>query len=138
MNETLDLIDLTCYLAHAAHHYRFTPRRPSPAPALLLRGGSRFLGGPIARATVGEYLWGVSRTRGTARSGRGGNIFLLPLILCAAECAPKGKETVGEFKKRLRLVALRTPAKDIKEAFDNIKPRCAAIIEAKGRDIHMD
>ena len=27
---------------------------------------------------------------------------------------------------------------DIKEAFDNIKPRCSAIIEAKGRDIHMD
>ena len=32
--------------------------RLPPAPALLLCGGSRFLGGPIARATVGEYLWG--------------------------------------------------------------------------------
>ena len=27
-----------------------SPSRPSPAPALLLRGGSRFLGGPISRA----------------------------------------------------------------------------------------
>ena len=41
--------------------------RPSPAPALLLRGGSRFLGGPITRAMCGGYLWGG---RGGGGEGR--------------------------------------------------------------------
>ena len=56
----------------------------------------------------------------------------------AAASAPKGKETLGAFKKRLRLVALRTPAETIRKAFANIKPRCKAIVKAKGRDIDMD
>ena len=42
------------------------------------------------------------------------------------------------FKKRLRLVALRTPAAKIKKAFGDMKPRCKAIVAAKGRDIQMD
>ena len=49
---TWTVISLTRHTTIALLHCR-----PSPAPALLLRGGSRFLGGPIARATVGEYLW---------------------------------------------------------------------------------
>ena len=62
--EEIACISLTRHTTIALHHCR-----PSPAPALLLRGGSRFLGGPIARATVGEYLWGGEGRGGGRRGG---------------------------------------------------------------------
>ena len=56
----------------------------------------------------------------------------------AAASAPKGKESLDAFKKRLRLVASLTRAAKIKKAFGDMKPRCKAIVAAKGRDIQMD
>jgi len=52
--------------------------------------------------------------------------------------APKGKETVAAFKKRLRLVALRTPQATVLNAFAGMKKRMRQIIKAKGGCIPRD
>ena len=55
-----------------------------------------------------------------------------------AKHAVHSKETVGEFKARLRRTALRLPAELIKKAVASIRKRAAAIVEAEGGDISCD
>jgi len=55
-----------------------------------------------------------------------------------AQGAPKGRETIAGFKKRARLVALRTPEAVVRKAFENMKPRIKAVVKAKGGNIERD
>ena len=55
-----------------------------------------------------------------------------------AASAPVGNETVIEFKKRLRRVALRTPMRVVRAAVEAMRTRASAIWEAEGKDIAMD
>ena len=55
-----------------------------------------------------------------------------------AEAAPKGKESQGSFKARLRRVALRTPTAIVRAAVEATRSRAKQIWEAKGRDIARD
>ena len=52
--------------------------------------------------------------------------------------APKGKESVAAFKKRLRRVALGTPAATVHAAVATMRKRANMIWEAKGKDIARD
>ena len=51
--------------------------------------------------------------------------------------APKRVETVSEYKKRLRLTALRLPRDIVSKAVRSIPKRLRAIIAAKGHSIKM-
>ena len=53
-------------------------------------------------------------------------------------CAPKGKETVADFKIRLRKVALATPVAVVRKAVEAMRSRAAAIADAQGGDIARD
>lgn len=55
-----------------------------------------------------------------------------------AASAPDGTETVAEFKRRLRRLALRTPASVVRAAVEAMRTRASAIWEAKGKDIARD
>lgn len=52
--------------------------------------------------------------------------------------APKGKESILAFKKRLRRTALRTPKAAVRKMVAAIKGKAKAIFEAKGGDIGSD
>ena len=52
--------------------------------------------------------------------------------------APKGRESVATFKKRLRRVALGTPTATVQKAVATMRKRAAMIWEAKGKDIARD
>jgi len=51
---------------------------------------------------------------------------------------PKKVETVAEYKKRLRLTALRLPSEFVKRAVCSIPKRMKAVVEAKGGNIKRD
>ena len=55
-----------------------------------------------------------------------------------AKNAPKGKETVKAFKKRLRSTALRTPRPEVKKSVVSIRKRIKAVAAAKGGNISID
>ena len=55
-----------------------------------------------------------------------------------AERAPKGRETVEAYKKRLRRTALRLPKAVVVKALRNMKKRIHAVYQAKGKDIDCD
>ena len=52
--------------------------------------------------------------------------------------APRGKETVDEFKKRLRRVALQTSGARVRSAVEAMRTRAAQIWEHAGKDIPRD
>ena len=52
--------------------------------------------------------------------------------------APKKVETVAEYKKRLRLTALRLPSEFVSKAVCSIPKRMKAVVEAKGGNIKCD
>jgi hypothetical protein len=54
------------------------------------------------------------------------------------ESAPKGRETVAEFKERLRREALRTPSSVVRSAVESMRSRAKQIADAKGKDIARD
>ena len=52
--------------------------------------------------------------------------------------APKGKEGVSVFKKRLRPTALRTPRSVVHKMVTHIRKRAQDIYDADGHDIARD
>ena len=52
------------------------------------------------------------------------------------ECT--GGDTIDEYKKKLRSIALRMPRKDVRLAVEQIKKRAQAIFEANGDNIARD
>ena len=54
------------------------------------------------------------------------------------ESAPADRESVDAFKKRLRLVALRTPSSTVRAAVEAMRKRAADIYAHKGKDIPRD
>ena len=53
-------------------------------------------------------------------------------------CAPRGRESVAAFKKRLRRVALETPAAEVRSAVEGMRKRAQQIWEADGKNIPRD
>ena len=53
-------------------------------------------------------------------------------------CAPKGRESKEDFKKRLRRVALNLTTAFVRKAVKSMKKRATAIWKARGRHISMD
>ena len=54
------------------------------------------------------------------------------------ESAPRGRESVADFKLRLRREALRTPSSVVRSAVEAMRMRARKIAEAKGKDIDRD
>ena len=52
--------------------------------------------------------------------------------------APEGRESVSEFKRRLRRVALATPRSTVVKAVEAMKSRARMIYDADGSDIARD
>ena len=50
----------------------------------------------------------------------------------------KGKETVGQYKARLRRTAKSIPTSMIKRAVKQMKKRASAVVKEKGGDIDLD
>ena len=71
---------------------------------------------------------------------------LMPLDFCLWDniskrtlaTAPAGKESINEFKARLRQVALRTPPATVRSAVLAMKSRAQKIWERDGKDIARD
>ena len=56
----------------------------------------------------------------------------------AAKSGPSGKETIKAYKKRIRLIALKTKREDILKAIGGMKGRIKAIEKANGGNIKCD
>ena len=54
------------------------------------------------------------------------------------DAAPKGRESVGAWKKRLRRTALRTPKAEIRKMVARIRSKAKEIYDNKGGDIASD
>ena len=53
-------------------------------------------------------------------------------------CNPPGRESLADFKARLRRVALRTPKPVVQKAVEAMKKRAQMIYDANGADIERD
>ena len=54
------------------------------------------------------------------------------------ESAPKGRESVDAFKKRLRKAALSTPRAEVRKMSENMKKKAQQIYDAQGGNIPSD
>ena len=64
--------------------------------------------------------------------------MICPVCPSEDKQAPRGRETLASFKKRLRRTALAFPTADVRKMAQAMWSRAKAIIDAKGNDIARD